>query len=295
MHVSQKWGQTARVPEDGRVKLPPRNSCMRTWKDSAKFAICERATVPPSLALAVSGNREWVKERRVHTRVQQNSASPQASSERSPGVPVHELYREALERVPVGDSAPDGLLELLVSRADTCRVLQLVGVQGGSQDVAQLVVPHSAQTELLKHHENTGRHPTSSTPLPPPLPPPYPPPSSSPLHLVAEGEWARKGWPRTSKKTFHHRLKNNRLAPQTIALDLKTMEVRPMQNVSKRASWPLRDNCKKGRLASRMSHITLVDGWPTWVCPLTPLCSATMDRSSHSMSLLAVPASRPDG
>lgn len=82
-------------------------------------------------------------------------SSPQAGGEGSASISMQEVYGEAFEGVPIWHGSPHGVLELLVAAGGASAALQLIGWQRRGQQVAEVVVPHSGQLQVLQERATT--------------------------------------------------------------------------------------------------------------------------------------------
>lgn len=76
--------------------------------------------------------------------------SPQAGGKGPASIAVQEVDGEAFEGVSVRHCPPHCVLELLVATGDASAALQLVGRQCRGQQVAEVVVPHCRQLQVLQ-------------------------------------------------------------------------------------------------------------------------------------------------
>lgn len=63
---------------------------------------------------------------------------------------MQEVDREAFEGVSVWHSPPHGVLELLVAAGNSGAPLHLIRRQSRGQQVAEMVVPHCSQIQVLE-------------------------------------------------------------------------------------------------------------------------------------------------
>lgn len=68
---------------------------------------------------------------------------------------MQEVYGEAFEGVSIWHGPPHGVLELLVAAGGASAALQLIGWQRRGQQVAEVVVPHSGQLQVLQERATT--------------------------------------------------------------------------------------------------------------------------------------------
>ena len=66
-----------------------------------------------------------------------------------PGITVNQLDGEAFEGMSLGNCTAYRLLELLVPSGHAHTSFQLVGGQGRGEEVAEVIVPHRSQTQIL--------------------------------------------------------------------------------------------------------------------------------------------------
>lgn len=78
-----------------------------------------------------------------------SSSSPEASGKGLPCVAVHQLNGKPFEGVAFRYHVVDGLLELLVTHAHPHTAVQLVGRESRRKQVAELIIPHCTQTNVL--------------------------------------------------------------------------------------------------------------------------------------------------
>ena len=108
--------------------------------------------------IAPGRDSAWSKPRwRSDVTKASTSSVPQTRCKGSPGIPVYKLNRKPFKRVSIWHSSSYRLLKLLVTRGDAGRVFQLVGGQCRRQDVAQFIVPHCGQAQVLR--ENSASEP----------------------------------------------------------------------------------------------------------------------------------------